>query len=41
MDNQAQLKIVCSHCGECLAAEPDMVGIKLECLSFAKTIAGR
>lgn len=41
MDNQALFKFIYPHCGLHLAAEPDMVGMKLECPSFDKTIAGR
>lgn len=38
MDNQAQFKFACPHCGQHLAAEADMVGMELECPNCGKTI---
>lgn len=38
MDNQAPFKFACPHCGQHLEAEPDMVGMELECPSCGKAI---
>ena len=38
MENQAEFTFACPHCGQHLAAEPDMIGVELECPSCGKAI---